>query len=388
MKIVHICVCGEFYEKYAYQDNLLPKYHRKLNHDVTIVAATYSRFDKQSGKVIQDFTKTRFLEDGTKIIRLKPSLPIIINSHVHLFRGLRRTVEAEHSDFIFVHGIESPNYLFLNKYKKQHPGVKIVYDSHTDFSNSCHTKVTYFWARYIVRNFIVRPLLWTSDKFYGTTSGRCTFLSKIYGVPASKVDYLPMGADDEKMLYDKREELRESVRKQFNIQDEDFLLVTGGKIDIWKKTENLVEAVSMLNNPNIKLIVFGSIIDELADKINSVKSDNVTLIGWIPADEVYKYFYAADIVMFPGRHSVLWEQAVASRVPLAILNDVDFNHVNFKDNCYLLDDNKPQYLAEFIDSVYKNKQGYLEKCKNAEADGSQLFLYSKVAQKVLEDINQ
>lgn len=42
MKIVHICVTGIWGEQYAYQENLLPRYHRKMGHDVTIVAAYIS----------------------------------------------------------------------------------------------------------------------------------------------------------------------------------------------------------------------------------------------------------------------------------------------------------------------------------------------------------
>lgn len=385
MKIVHICVCGEYYEQYAYQDNLLPKYHRKAGHEVTIIAATYSRFDPASGKVIQDHTRCRYLADGTKVIRLEPVLPIAINSHTHIFRGFKKALTDERPDFIFCHGVESPNYLFLAKYKRLHPDVKIVYDSHTDFSNSCHTFITRLRAKLVVRGIIVKSLLWTSDKFYGTTTGRCDFLKDIYHVPAGKVDFLPMGADDEKLHTEDREKMRTEVRGKYGIAENDFLIVTGGKIDSWKKTDTLAEAIATLDDPHIKLLIFGSLTDSVKHKILALTSERIQYIGWVPSDDVYRYFYAADLVAFPGSHSVLWEQAVASKVPLAIREDGNFGHVDFNGNCLLLSDVSSNGLMKAMKAVATDRDTYLNLKENAESEGAEQFLYSKIAQKVLDD---
>ena len=51
MKIVHLCLCGLFGEKYAYQDNLLTKYHKKMGNEVTIIAPTASKFTSNGGVV-------------------------------------------------------------------------------------------------------------------------------------------------------------------------------------------------------------------------------------------------------------------------------------------------------------------------------------------------
>lgn len=388
MKIVHLCVCGEYYEKYAYQDNLLPKYHRKAGHEVTIVAATYSRFDQKSGKVIMDYTPCKFLEDGTKVIRLRPSLPLVINSHVHFFRGLKRVINEEKPDLIFAHGVECPNYLYLSRYKKEHPEVKIVYDNHTDYANSLHSPITRFWAKHVVGEIVVKRLLWTSEKFYGVTPVRSAFLHNVYGVPVEKIDFLPLGADDEEMSYEKKAELRAEVRKKYGVEDDDFLIVTGGKIDRKKNIHTLVEAVTKIDGPKVKILVFGSIVDELKDTFEKLKCDKTIFIGWVPSSDVYQYFYAADLVAFPGLHSVLWEQAVASRVPTAFTRIQGFEHVDVTGNCLFFEQNDNEYYRKEILRISDDKERYAEMVKNADSEKAWQFLYSRIAAKVLVDVKE
>ena len=70
MKIVHVCLCGTFGEDYAYQDNLLPKYHRKLGHDVTIIAPIYCKINTQTGEEELAPLGIKYLSDGIKLILL------------------------------------------------------------------------------------------------------------------------------------------------------------------------------------------------------------------------------------------------------------------------------------------------------------------------------
>ena len=388
MKIVHLCVCGEFFEEYAYQDNLLPKYHRKAGHDVTIIAATYSRFDQKTGKVLRDNCKEKYLADGTKVIRLKPALPLFLNSHVHCFRGLKKAIDEEKPDLIFAHSLECPNYLYLSKYKKRHPNVKVVYDNHTDFENSLHSPITRFWAYNVVGKIIAKRLLWTSDKFYGTSPIRQSFLTDVYGIPVEKTDFLPFGADDEKMHLDKREELREKVREEYGIRGDDFLIVTGGKIDQKKNIHELVKAVNEIDSPKLKILVFGSIVNEMKPIFDALKSDYFIYAGWTPSDEVYKFFYAADLVAFPGLHSVMWEQAVASRVPTAFSEMDGFKHVDIGGNCIFFKEKSASYYKTVLEKVIDDKDYYGTLKANAMSDKADLFLYSYVADKVIKDASK
>lgn len=386
MKIVHVCLNSNvFSENYAYQDNLLSKAHYKLGHDVSIVTHTYSEFDKKTSRIISVPSGTKTIDGGIKLIRLKPALTCRINKHVHLFRGLRKTVEEEKPDLIFVHGVTSINYRIFKKYKQQHPNVKIVYDNHGDFNNSCQNKLSYLYLRYIVRNFVVRKIISTSDHFYGVTPARCLFLQNMYGVPKKKISLLPMGADEDDMHFDEKEKIRVSVRERYYIKEDDFLIVTGGKIDPLKNIHVLARAVKTSKFKKIKLLIFGSVREDLKEIFEKLKSDRILCIGWIPSNEVYQYFYAADVVIFPGLHSVLWEQAVASQVPCAFSKIDGFEHIDIGGNCVLMDGKTVDYYQQLIEKLYMDKEFYKGLCENAHNNHSKQFIYRLIAQKVIDD---
>lgn len=68
MKIVHIAPNSPYNDYWGYQDNLLPKYQRKLGHDVTVIITNKMHKD---GKIVEIPPVVYKLDDGVKIIRLK-----------------------------------------------------------------------------------------------------------------------------------------------------------------------------------------------------------------------------------------------------------------------------------------------------------------------------
>ncbi len=388
MKIVHVCLTSNVFGKhYAYQDNLLSKAHAKLGHEVSIIAPTYSEFDKNTGKVISSPVGEEMIENGIRLIRLQPALPTSTNQHIHLFFGLPNAIYSINPDLIFVHGVSSLNYCFFKRYKRKHPNVAIVFDSHADFNNSCKNKISYFYTKFIVKNFVVGKIKNITGYFYGVTPARCDFLHDMYGVPKEKIYLLPMGADDDDMLFDKKYEIRHNVRKQYGINDEDFLIVTGGKIDPLKNIHVLAKAVADSTYENIKMLIFGSIRDDLKQVFDALFSNRIQYIGWLSSNDVYKYFYAADVVVFPGLHSVLWEQAVASQVPCAFSKIKGFEHVDYGGNCILMEGKTADYYQSLMERLYLDHDYYKQILEKSHSKLSNQFLYSNIAQKVLDDIN-
>lgn len=386
MNIVHVCIGGPFSEKYAYQDNLLPEYQRRLGHKLTIIAPTYSEFDKKTGKLKCEQVGESFLKSGIRLIRLKPCLPDSINSHIHVFYGLGKAINKIDPDLIYVHGVFSLNYRFFYGYKKSHPNVRIVCDNHADFNNSCKTKASYIYCKYIARNFVTKKLVKISDTFYGVTPARCDFLHEMFGVPVNKISLLPLGASDDDMHIENKEIIRQRVRNEYHIEDKDFLIVTGGKIDPIKNIHILAEAVSRSKYDNLKILIFGSIREDLKETFDRLKSDRIQYIGWVPSNEVYRYFYAADAVVFPGLHSVLWEQAVASQVPCAFSKIKGFEHVDIGGNCIFLEQKTVEYYQGIVEKFYTDNVLYNTMKEKAQSDKSKQFLYSRIAKKVLDDL--
>ena len=137
-----------------------------------------------------------------------------------------------------------------------------------------------------------------------------------------------MGADDEQMDFNHKSQIRTEIRRKYSINNDDFLVVTGGKIGIKKNIHLLMHALRNLKG--IKLLIFGEVEGEIKSVFQKEydAADNITYIGWLKSSEVYKYFFAADLVCFPGQHSVLWEQACVSKVPCVFKKYDGMQHVN------------------------------------------------------------
>ena len=68
MKIVHIAANAPYNDYWGYQDNLLPKYHKKLGHDVTLIVTNTIH---KGGKIVETDCSDYVLNDGVRVIRLR-----------------------------------------------------------------------------------------------------------------------------------------------------------------------------------------------------------------------------------------------------------------------------------------------------------------------------
>lgn len=386
MKIVHVCISAPWDEKYAYQENLLPHYHRIKGHDVTIIAPVFTK--------IGDYCNNRapvgesYLSDGTRLVRLKPHVDNrYFLAHIPSVRGLKEAIVNEHPDLLFLHDVCCFDYRCIPEIKNKFPQIKIVADNHGDYVNSLHSPLTRFLHKRIYRKYLISKLLSIVDCFYGVTPSRCTFLNEVYGIPKDKIKLLVMGADNDKMMLNQRERLREEVRNRYGISEKDFLIVTGGKIDRLKNIHILAHAVNSLKLNNLKLLIFGTISEDMQPLFDAEQSDNILTIGWVNSDKVYEIFYAGDLIVFPGLHSVLWEQAVASKTPCAFTDIDGFRHVLFNDNCILMTNNTVEYYKQLIEDLLYNPNKYEVLKKNSDNEMTEKFYYSNIAQQVLQDVN-
>ena len=383
MKIVHIAPNAPYNDYWGYQDNLLPKYQRKLGHNVVMITTTLMHKD---GGIVQTDSADYVLTDGVRVIRKKyrqyfhPEITRVL-SHLEVYDLL----EELQPDFIFYHGLLSYTVYDVVKYVKKHPNCQFVEDNHLDYNigDKADTwRLKASRARLRLLNRI--PSKYVS-KVYGVTPWRKTYAEDYFRIPASKTDVLIMGADDEKMDLAHRPQLRQEMRALYHISDQDFLIVTGGKIDRKKKSDLLMQACAELGD--VKLLVFGNVAEDVREQFDAlVKQENILYVGWIESDQVYRYFYAADLVFFPGQHSVLWEQACASKTPCVFEKWEGMDHVNNGGNSDFVAPVTVETIKEKIRQLHFTEQYYAMKAA-AESEKTDIYLYSHIARKSLEVIS-
>ena len=386
MKIVHIAPSAPYNDYWGYQDNLLPKYQRKLGHEVTMITTNTMHKD---GKIVETDCGDYVLNDGVRVIRLKRKqypnqIFTNLNSRLEVFPYLKQI----RPDFIFFHGLVSTSIYDVIKYVKCVNGMCIVVqDNHLDFYNGRSAKDP---KGIVIRAFyrhVSRRSKSVVMKVYGVTPWRVKYAVDYFKVPSSKTDLLMMGADDEHIRFSNKKEIRNRIRHQYGVAENEFLIVTGGKIDKEKRILEVMDAIRNLQN--VKMLIFGSVVPGLQREFNDrySQSDNIIYIGWVPSEKVYDYFISADLVCFPGSHSVLWEQACACKIPCLFSKWDGMDHVNNGGNSDFLHDVTPDSIREKIISLHFTDK-YKKMVEVANSSATDIYLYSEIAKKSLECMTQ
>ena len=380
MNIVYTILGGSYTDGFSYQENLMAKYHKMAGNDVTVITSSLVRDD--SGNVVEYQGETESVDiNGVKVIRLPFSRPKKISGFLRKYEGFKGALEKSKPDLLFIHGCQSCEMKVIADYLKSHPEVWVLADNHADYQNS---------ARNFLSKNILHGLLWKhcaktiepyTEKFYGVLPARVDFLKKAYGIPAGKCEILVMGVDDDEAQKALAPGVRKNRREEYGVSDDDFVIVTGGKIDSNKpQVISLMKAVNSLAGGKIKLIVFGSVTDELKRSFEKNLGDSVKYIGWRRSEDIYTDFAAADLVAFPGLHSVLWEQAVGMGKPCAFKRIKGFEHVDLGGNCVFFENDSEQ---EYI-RVIKYAQENIGTLKNeAEKKGMKTFSYKEIAKRAI-----
>ena len=146
-----------------------------------------------------------------------------------------------------------------------------------------------------------------------------------------------------------------------------------------------MEAVRKLPNEKLRLIVFGSISEDLKEKAFSfIDGKKIQYIGWLQAKDTYDHFAAADLVVFPGGHSVFWEQAAAQGIPLLVNDWPGTHHIDLGGNVRFLRENSLEELQQAIGRLLDCPQEYRQMKAAAVEKGMQEFSYARIARKAIE----
>lgn len=384
MKIVHIAIDCFYIEGWGYQENLLPKYHRLAGHDVYMIS---SRFDKDKFNRPRLRPTAEYInKDGIKVSILDYGIPAGIWKVLRQrpIEGLYERLTKICPDIIFVHGGCSVASLDVIRYKKGHTHVRLFADQHGDYYNAPVKTLKQRLIAKFLFGYMVRSLAKHTEMYWGVTPWRVDYLQKVYGLKPSQTDLLVMGADDELADFDNRDKIGSELRKKNNISPKSFLVVTGGKIDPTKNIHILMEAVSNIpRDANISLVVYGSVKDNIKNAFDNLiaSNPNIHFVGWLNNEDITRWMLAADLAVFPGTHSVLWEVCAACGTPMIVKDWIGMHHVDLGGNCKYVKGSDVVELKDTISSLVYNKKEYQSMLQVAQSDLRKQFLYSRIAKK-------
>lgn len=380
MKICNVVISNFYKEGYGYQENILPQKQMQNGHDVCIITCHNNGKQAPCEYINDRGVRVVVLPKKQSWLQRIPVLTASVDKSIGLYENLVK----ECPDVIFAHGIYAHDYQWIVKYKKEHPNVKLFVDNHADYyNNKGYNSVAGKLTRLLYSKPMLNKITPLVEKYWGVVPWRVKFLREIFGLPVVKTDLLIMGGDENLVDWSNREAIKREIRSKYNVPEDAFLIVSGGKIDRAKNFDKLIDAVIALNNKNVYLLVFGNIEADM-DYLKTFSNSQIILTGWLPSDDAYLLYLAADLGFFPGTHSVLWEQACLCGLPCVFKDwDGGFNHVDRNGNCILLKSPDKNNILNTLNQLTTDNELYL--CmKNRAIEERLFFSYQEIAKRSIQ----
>ncbi len=335
MRIVH--VIDYFQPKFGYPETFLAREHAKSGHDVYVV--TSDRYNptlllgKAKEPVMSDWIVGAgfFVEEGIKVWRLKTLFEIQFKVWMV---GLERKIEELRPDLVIMNNIVTFSAIRAARLKKRTGNFKLIYAESMTFDNSLsRLKVLYPLFKWLFSPLIQKA----ADALVAILPETKVFMHKRYGIPLERIVLIPLGADDELFRFDAI--ARKEIREKLSLAEGDTVFIYTGKFIPTRKLHVLIEATTklMINHGNIKVMLVGSgsqpYIEDLKRGIKTKKlEDSFVWRDSVPNNELYKFYSAADVAVWPYGASVGMREAMACGLPIIIGRDskvaelVDYNN--------------------------------------------------------------
>lgn len=371
MKIVH--VVDYFQPILGYQEVFLAKEQAKLGHDVFVITSdryapilyTNNAADSLLGSRIKQ--PGFFIEEGIKIWRLKTLFEF--SSRVWMI-GLEKKIKELKPDVINVDGVNTISAIrvaLLKLRDKEMVKVKLVIDDHL---NPEASKSFWRFLYPVLRKTTLKIVSNTADALIAVSNTTKEFMHQIYGIPLNKIIIIPLGADTSVFKPDKL--AREMIRQELKIDKNDIVYIYTGKIVPFKYVDLLIKAAIRLikKYSNIKILLVGY--SDLSYKENLqriIKDNNLeNNFLWceaVPNKELYKYFSAADIAVWPHQHTNSILEAMACGLPVIVCDEKRSCEEVKYDNGLIYKDLDLEDLQNKMEKLYIDKKLRIKMGENA-----------------------
>lgn len=364
MKILHIC--DYFNIKLGYQEVFLAKEEIKNWDEVFIVSSNrnypYPNYENSYKKIIWErkLKKWIYIEDNIIINRLSTIFEIPSSAFIIYFWVLRYLLKIK-PDIIVCHDLIKPNNIWAYFYKIfYNKDLKIIIDTHEAEYN---TKID-SWIKKIYislwKTFFRSLILKYSNKIIATGPSEKYFAEKYFLGKNQKIEIIPLWADIE--LFKPNKLIRQTMRRNFNINENEIVIINAWKMNESKKNKNLLEAFIELNknikNTSLFFIWNGNkeYIEEMKALVKNYHLESkVIFLEFIENNELPHYLNMADIGVWPGSPSNIFMEAASCWLPLILRSREHVKSFVTKDNWFLIDDISSKSIHKTLSMLIKNK---------------------------------
>ena len=385
VKILHVCLASSYTEGMTYQDNMLATQNAADGHDV-IVISDCTCYEK--GRIVPTQPEDRILANGIRLARLPFDriFTRFVSDKLRKTKQLRPLIDQFAPDVILFHGCAGNELLTVAKYKEAHPHVKLYADSHEDFNNSARN----FLSKNTLHRLFYKPIAhralpWIDRIFYLTEETK-HFMHFFYKIPEDKLEFYPLGGTV--FSSEERNEMRATKRNELGLGDNDILLCHSGKLDIHKRTESILTALSRIKSERLKLVIIGNIPDEMKPILKPlIEADKrVTFLGWKSGDELLKYLCACDMYVQPGSQSATMQNALCCGAPVMLYPHISHTALiekyGMRDNSYFV--KNADDIEQALKDIMANPEKLAVMGKNSLEFAEKVLDYRRLAARLYE----
>ena len=205
--------------------------------------------------------------------------------------------KIKNSDIIHAHTVEPRNYFKIKKAKV--PTVAYVHflPDTLDGSIKLPKPIFKIFKKYVIKFYKNADHLVVVNPIFKKDMVKA-------GLDENKITYIPNFVSKEKFYKKKPNEVN-SIRKKYNLNEEDFVVLGAGQVQTRKGVLDFVEVAKKL--PDIKFIwaggfSFGAITDGHKELEEVMKNPpkNVTFLGIVPRNDMNDLFNASDLLFVPS----------------------------------------------------------------------------------------
>lgn len=300
--------------------NLLNENEKQNKFSTTI----FTIYDFKAEEISKQYTNSKFrFIKVNKIVTLIDKMIFFIakniikkeNSHSYKYifqricflRKVSKILKKEDFDKILLEN-HPTQYLALkwNKNNEKYAN-RYYYHCHNEFPGT-------YGCESIIRD--TKKIICVSEYIAST-------LQKSLNMPKEKFTVLRNGIDIKRFDKELSLEEKNKLRKKYNIQKEDTILLFTGRIIPEKGVKELIEALEYVHSSNYKLLILGAALNnietqtnyelKLKEQIEKVKN-KVIFTGFVNYEKIYRYYKLADIAVLPS----IWDDPA----PLTIIESL------------------------------------------------------------------
>ena len=256
-------------------------------------------------------------------------------------------------DLVHVRNIVSFSAIRIAMLRKKHDDFKLIYNDHGTYRNSKSKLYPLFkWT-------FSRLIQETADAIVGVVPESKLFMNEKYGIPFEDITIIPLGADDNHFRFNN--DARQEIRSQLHLTESDIVFIYAGKFVPIKGLYLLIEAMkSLKNKEGVKVLLVGNgpstYVEKLKKDIDA--NDLEDRFIWhdrVPNKELFRFFSAADVAVWPRGVSAGIPEALACNLPLIINEASEATALVGNDNGLLCQYNNALSLAHQMEKLLNPK---------------------------------